>query len=80
VLAHVRAHDGDIDEVLQTLQDTRDKRAVGPWASVGDVEVVPPYPNVSSVPPNRRVRFGKDRKWKWGGRWTYLSRVRICFP
>jgi hypothetical protein len=50
VLAHVRAHDSDIDEVLQTLENTRDKRTVGPWASVGDVEVVPPYPNVSSVP------------------------------
>lgn len=57
VLTHVRAHDGDIDEVLQTLKDTRDKRAVGPWASVGDVEVVPPYPIIPSVPPNWRVRL-----------------------
>lgn len=60
VLAHVRAHDGDIDEVLQALQSTRDKRAMGPWASVGDVEVVPPCPNnVSSVPQTSRVRSGK---------------------
>ena len=76
VLAHVRAHDGDIDEVLQALQSPRDKRAVGPWTSVGDVEVVPPCPNnnVSSVPQNSRVKSGK-----WGGR-SYLSRARICFP
>ena len=72
VLAHVRAHDGDIDEVLQALQSTRDKRAVGPWASVGDVEVVPPCPNnnISSVPQNSRVKSGK-----WGGGHTFLGLV-----
>lgn len=51
VLAHVRAHNSDIDDVLQTLKDTRDKRAMCPGTSVGDVEVVPPCPN-TSVPLN----------------------------
>lgn len=53
VLAHVRAHDGNIDEVLQAFEDTRDERTMSPWTSVGDVEVVPPY--ASSISPMEKA-------------------------
>ena len=67
VLAHVRAHNGDIDEVLQALQSPRDKRAVSPWASVRDVEVVSPCPRImNNVIPHQYLDTSEFAGWDWG--------------